>query len=109
MHNCEAHVFPNETPLALHHFSNKIVLFHRACWWVEGWVASCLCCPWQAVQLLLLPATGVGRKARLHANEWHKQQRNDRNEGNMAVMQGEVLLPVSRRRVADFVNLISTF
>lgn len=33
----------------------------------------------------------------------------DRNEGNMAVLKGDVLLPVSRRRVADFVNLISTF
>lgn len=33
----------------------------------------------------------------------------DRNEGNMAVMNTGKMLPVSRRRVADFVELISTF
>ena len=33
----------------------------------------------------------------------------DRNEGNMAVLTDDVMLPVSRRRVADFVSLISTF
>jgi two-component system LytT family response regulator len=33
----------------------------------------------------------------------------DRNEGNMAVLMNDVMLPVSRRRVADFVNMISTF
>ncbi len=33
----------------------------------------------------------------------------DRNEGNMAVLREGVMLPVSRRRVADFVDLISSF
>lgn len=33
----------------------------------------------------------------------------DRNEGNMAVLSNKVLLPVSRRRVSDFLGLISTF
>ena len=33
----------------------------------------------------------------------------DRNEGNMAVLANDTMLPVSRRRVADFVSLISTF